>query len=294
MEDIRTKPNPKLPKIKTYGSYNFLSNEEKTCKYPEAALGELIEDFITYAPYLDQLLALAPKHLKESETDMFKYNILDDEEATFARIRYLNHLISVKRKILKELEKEDVVVKPKFDFYRGNPVQVLLDDNLTKTQKINYLQCMPSHRVDALILLVQGIQCTEFVNLCPWSTEKNYLLVYSIFHFYGRDIVPVYYFIQYYAELLNIFATGKFRWSGAEIIDLQWRVRNFDNPIYVFPTNKELLKYMVLNKEAHANKTDEEKRLVQLFESIETSIEFKQKGDTYKPLANYFFILPPA
>lgn len=280
--------NPNLPDPETSIKRKWRLWGSQLCTYSDNQLKALVNSFISYAPLLDQLLALAPRHLMTSEIEMIATNSIDLRSETSYLKPFLEHCISVKENIL---NKESLETNPKFNFYRGNVVQFLLDVNLSENQKINYLKCLHQYRVEALAFLLQDIQYRQFKNLCPWTTEKNYLTHYSIFQFYRKDVQPIYYLLEYYAALLVLFTVGKVEWMGTELLELKKNVQEFKNtkPFYIFSQKKDLENYMLLNKEAQAsNTTEEEKNLIKKLESLETPREFRS-GDTYKPLSHYFF-----
>lgn len=247
------------------------------CKtFDDKKLKEIIIGFIKYAPILDQILGLAPKHLFESEHNWLVNGFTNNSEF----ISHITKLTKIKEAIEKEKNDE---TNPSYKVYRGNAAQFLLNPDLNIKQKINYLKCMEEFRVVALDVLVRNLEGREFVNFCPWTTEKDYLLEYTIFHFYKKEPLPIYYYVAFYAQLLDIFATKYTDCSAADLEELDCAARDlFMDPVYIFPRKKELLQYMVLNKEANAKRTEKEKELIRILESK------KKTGEKYIPLSNWF------
>lgn len=241
-------------------------------------LEELVTKFISYAPVLDQILGLAPIHLYESEHNWLANDYVSSDQF----LPYICKLIEIKEAIEEEKEEE---TNPKFKFFRGNAVQFLLNPHIDMKAKINYLKCIRGYRVKALDKLISNLNQREFVNFCPWTTEKDYLLEYSIYHFYERDTLPIYYYVAYYAQLLDVLGKGYGRYKSPNLKELESLCFDcFCDPIYIFPRQKELMEYMVLNKEANANRRKEEKEFIKIYESKKPS-EFYHK---YIPLTNCF------
>lgn len=254
-------------------------------------LSDLIKDFIEQAPVLDRILALAPKHLIEPETEFSALEYLDQSRQSQFLIKHLCQLANIKNKQQEEDDKMEG--HPSHKFFKGNAVRFLLNEKFNQKQKINFLQCLPQLSVEALKRLVNDLKKRTFINLCPWSSEHHELQTYSIYNFFSeKEVFPIFFLINYYYHLLDIFSKSEIKDNYLNVVGYSCHINHFTElekkisqfqygPFYVFPTPRYLLNYMMLNKMAKAGRDKAEQIII---DKLQSHI---QSGDKFIPLSNF-------